>query len=754
MNQVNKNNKRIKNDILIFISDNILNDIIKMSISFKALGAGQEVGRSCVIVRIKDVKIMFDCGVHMAYNDHRKFPDFRKILEVGKDPSKLKYEENSKNFKDKLKTYSIQSKEKDLAKHKNQKINSDNKGKFDDDYNVMYAHLKSKDENIDYTNNLDLVIITHFHLDHVGALPYFTEICGYNGPIITSQPTKAILPLTLEDFRKIISDYRGEKSPLTSKQITDCVNKIQTIEIGETKIIKNRIKVTSYYAGHVLGAGMYLIDVDGYTVVYTGDYNTLTDRHLSGAYIPKIFPDVFITETTYGDTVRDTKRVREREFLKKIQTVIERGGKVLIPIFALGRAQELCILLDTHWRRTGCTVPIYFAGPMAEKANFYYKTFTNWTNNAVKNIFLQHNVFDFSFVQHGDKNVAKNNNPMVIFATPGMLHGGLSLQIFKEIAPNSKNCVIIPGYCTQGTVGNKILSGERIIEIDKQNIEVNCEVYYMSFSAHADAKGILSLVKNASPKNLVLVHGDVEVMKKFQKTVETTLNIRTYMPPNLQEIPFEKILFYYQISIEKEFYSYLSYLMKLSKKNYLNKSLADIKYKGKKNNEYHSRRSNSSDIKSDLSTRDIRDNDKDLKNLTMISFEKLDRTENKNEIVLSLKLGYNFKHENLTFSVKNPITKANSKIKSFSNIINLTIENTSFFQQMDFQNLFEIFLQAKNLKIFSLYKYHLTYSRLQISRIENKLILKWRISKNSNLTNEKNSIFKIFKFLESFITLS
>ena len=197
----------------------------------------------------------------------------------------------------------------------------------------------------------------------------------------------------------------------------------------------------------------------------------------------------------------------------------------MIPIFALGRAQELCILLDTHWRRTNCKIPIYFAGTMAEKANFYYKIFTNWTNNAVKNIFLEHNVFDFSFVKHGDKSVMKANTPMVIFATPGMIHGGLSLQIFKEIAPEEKNCVIIPGYCTSGTVGNKILNGERVIEIDNQNIEVKCDVYYMSFSAHADAKGILSLVKNASPKNLVLVHGDVEVMKRFQKMEKNLFEI-------------------------------------------------------------------------------------------------------------------------------------------------------------------------------------------------------------------------------------
>lgn len=708
-----------------------------MSISFKALGAGQEVGRSCILIRIKDMKIMFDCGVHMAYNDHRKFPDFKKILEMGRFENK----ENSNSHRDKS-----SKNDKSSKKDKYEKNKSNQKSGDDDKFSVMYANV-SNSEIIDYTNNLDLVIITHFHLDHVGALPYFTEICGYNGPILTSQPTKAILPLTLEDFRKVISDYKGEKSPLSSAQITNCVSKIQTIEIGETKVIKNRIKVTPYYAGHVLGAGMYHIDVDGYTVVYTGDYNTLTDRHLSGAYIPKIYPDLFITETTYGDTVRDTKRVREREFLKKIQSVVEKGGKVLIPIFALGRAQELCILLDTHWRRTNCTIPIYFAGPMAEKANFYYKTFTNWTNNAVKNIFLTHNVFDFSFVKHGDKSVIKSNTPMVIFATPGMLHGGLSLQIFKEIAPDPNNCVIIPGYCTAGTVGNKILNGERVIEIDKQNIEVKCDVYYMSFSAHADAKGILSLVKNASPKNLVLVHGDCEVMKKFQKTVESGLNIRTYMPPNLEEIPFERIEFYYKIDITKSLYDYLSFLIKTTKKNLINSNIKQLSdYKNNKNNNLKNSSSNLINVEQEENK--IGNNQTKISGL--ISFDKIEKSENKSELNVFVNFGYNPNRKNILLSVRNPLKKFNLNVGRIKNKICLSFKNKNLENNLDVKNLFENYIVEKNKNIFQLYKFHLEYSNLEISIIENKIVLRWE----NFITEEKMTIYELIKSLEMFINIS
>ena len=242
----------------------------------------------------------------------------------------------------------------------------------------------------------------------------------------------------------------------------------------------------------MFGACTFLIDINGLRVTYTGDCNTIIDRHLSGAYMPKIFPDVLMTETTYRDKVRQTKRIREREFLKKIEETLSKGGKVLIPIFALGRAQEFYILIDTYWKRANNKAPIYFIGPMAQKVNFYYKLFQNWMNPAVKNAFTQRNVFDFKFVQQSDKSLMGVEVPMVIFATPGMLHGGFSLNMFKKIAPEAKNCVIIPGYCSPGTVGNRILNEEKKKENDGENIDVKCEVYYMSFSAHADQKGFFN----------------------------------------------------------------------------------------------------------------------------------------------------------------------------------------------------------------------------------------------------------------------
>ena len=150
---------------------------------------------------------------------------------------------------------------------------------------------------------------------------------------------------------------------------------------------------------------------------------------------------------------------------------------------------------------------------MTEKANFYYKLFINWTNEKIKKTFIKKNMFDFSHVRQFDQSSLKSDQPMVFFATPGMLHGGLSLQTFKEWAGSEKNAVIIPGYCMPGTVGNKILCGEKKITIDDKVVEVKMQVYNMSFSAHADSKGIMELLSHLEPKNVILVHGEKEKMR-------------------------------------------------------------------------------------------------------------------------------------------------------------------------------------------------------------------------------------------------
>ncbi|NXH14212.1 INT11 protein, partial [Bucco capensis] len=432
------------------------------------LGAGQDVGRSCILLSIAGKNVMLDCGMHMGYNDDRRFPDFSYITQNGR-----------------------------------------------------------------LTDFLDCVIISHFHLDHCGALPYFSEMVGYDGPIYMTHPTKAICPILLEDYRKITVDKKGEIHFFTGQMIKDCMKKVVAVHLHQTVQVDEELEIKAYYAGHVLGAAMFQIKVGCESVVYTGDYNMTPDRHLGAAWIDKCRPQLLITESTYATTIRDSKRCRERDFLKKVHETVERGGKVLIPVFALGRAQELCILLETFWERMNLKAPIYFSTGLTEKANHYYKLFITWTNQKIRKTFVQRNMFEFKHIKAFDRAFADNPGPMVVFATPGMLHAGQSLQIFKKWAGNEKNMVIMPGYCVQGTVGHKILSGQRKLEMEgRQILEVKMQVEYMSFSAHADAKGIMQLIRQAEPCHVLLVHGEAKKMEFLKQKIEQEYRVNCYMPAN------------------------------------------------------------------------------------------------------------------------------------------------------------------------------------------------------------------------------
>ncbi|XP_061424044.1 integrator complex subunit 11 [Lethenteron reissneri] len=432
------------------------------------LGAGQDVGRSCILVSIRGKNIMLDCGMHMGFNDDRRFPDFSYITQNGR-----------------------------------------------------------------LTDFLDCVIISHFHLDHCGALPYMSEMVGYDGPIYMTHPTKAICPILLEDYRKITVDKKGETNFFTSQMIKDCMKKVVAVNLHQSVQVDDELEIKAYYAGHVLGAAMFEMRVGPESVVYTGDYNMTPDRHLGAAWIDRCRPDLLISESTYATTIRDSKRCRERDFLKKVHDTVEKGGKVLIPVFALGRAQELCILLETFWERMNLKAPIYFSTGLTEKANHYYKLFITWTNQKIRKTFVQRNMFEFKHIKAFDRSYADNPGPMVVFATPGMLHAGQSLHIFKKWAGSEKNMVIMPGYCVQGTIGHKILSGQRKLEIEgRQTLEIKLQVEYMSFSAHADAKGIMQLVRMAEPRNVLLVHGEAKKMEFLKQKIEMEFGISCFMPAN------------------------------------------------------------------------------------------------------------------------------------------------------------------------------------------------------------------------------
>ena len=297
-------------------------------------------------------------------------------------------------------------------------------------------------------------------------------------------------------------------------------------------------EVKAYYAGHVLGATMFMVRVGAESVVYTGDYNMTPDRHLGAAWIDCCRPDLLITESTYATTTRSSKRARERNFLRTLHDAVAGGGKVLIPVFALGRVQELCLLVDEYWEQMMGEekVPVYFSGGMAATATAVYQRYLGWTSEQVMRR-GDCNPFNFKHVQSldGRRQLIDLPGPMVLFSTPGMLHSGGSLEVFRRWCGDPKNVLIIPGYCVAGTVGAKLLAGQRTVDLGGGEIvQVGMQVRNLSFSAHADAKGILQLIHNCRPRAVMLVHGEAAKMTLLAERIKDLFGIDCYHPANGQ----------------------------------------------------------------------------------------------------------------------------------------------------------------------------------------------------------------------------
>lgn len=436
-------------------------------IEITPLGAGNEVGRSCILVEINEKYFILDCGVHMAFKDIRMYPNFDRINTL---PKKI--------------------------------------------------------------NSIEFICISHFHLDHLASLPYLTEKYGFNGPIFMSYPTRAMAKVLLEDFLKIQKINLNESILYTKEDIENCLSKVICLNFKQTYNYKG-FQISIYNAGHVIGACMFNIKNGKESVFYTGDFSMTSDRHLSSASCPMLKSTVFICESTYGNMIRDSRLDREREFVNSIYDCLKAGGNVLVPVFALGRSQELCLLLDTYWNNFNLNYPIYVSGFLGELSNFYYNQYISWCNETLQQTFYKEDYFNSKRIKQFQRQYLEDGNPKVVFASPGMLHSGLSLEIFENWCVDSKNLVIFPGYCVEGTIGNEVIKGNKKVNINGRCRRINCQIKYLSFSAHSDAYGLMKLINQNNSKNIVLVHGSETSMIQTSDLIKSiNPEIRCYMPKN------------------------------------------------------------------------------------------------------------------------------------------------------------------------------------------------------------------------------
>ncbi len=368
------------------------------------------------------------------------------------------------------------------------------------------------------------VFLSHAHLDHSGGLP-FLEHEKLNCPIFCTRQTFALTKVLLKDSYKIAR----------IKHLHPAYNKADLLEISqETKYVQfdkwykhEDIRFMYINAGHIPGSAMILIEVEGKRVLYTADYNNRETELMYEAIITNEMKrkpiDVLITESTYGNRTLPDRKILTKKFVASVKKTIAQGGSVLVPVFALGRAQEAILLLA----REKIPCKIYVDGMAKTITRKIIETASKYVRNKEELADFFNNRVEWISSPKRRKDAIKNKG--IFITTSGMLQGGPVLDYLKELWHDPKNKITLMGFQCKRTNGRQLLE-EGFVYIDGWKTIVKCEVEKYDFSGHTDSDFIKKLVSEINPKTVFFQHGDEESVYALNDWAKKSIKGQTYAP--------------------------------------------------------------------------------------------------------------------------------------------------------------------------------------------------------------------------------
>ncbi len=436
-------------------------------IKFLPLGGAGEIGASCFYLNISGTGIILDCGMHPVKIGIDSLPRFELI----------------------------------------------------------------KDEPIDYA------LISHAHQDHLSALPYLVQSHPYVR-VITTPQTRAIAELTLHNSVSILKEQLSDEDKIkiyTHEEIDLLIQSIEYKSYGNAFNVNGykhnsdkAITAQFYDAGHILGSAGILIEHKGQRIFYTGDINLDKQALLPGAELPLGYVDVLILETTYGATDSQTilswKNEADR-LASAINKILIDGGSVLIPVFSLGKMQEIITTLWYLMHRHKLPYTDIYTGGIAQKISRVYDY-----NRYVVNMIDPE--FEISSIPQKDLYSVETNedffkNPCIVLAPSGMMmEGTASYNLARRWIKQSNSAIFTVGYMEESTPGfmfTNAVKGDKI-NINNTIEEVKCTIDQFRFSAHSKREELLDIVNRLNPKTIILVHGDPQsidwmgasILKKYK----------------------------------------------------------------------------------------------------------------------------------------------------------------------------------------------------------------------------------------------
>ncbi|NIP62273.1 MAG: beta-CASP ribonuclease aCPSF1 [Nitrosopumilaceae archaeon] len=396
-------------------------------------------------------------------------------------------------------------------------------------------------------DEIDAVVISHAHLDHTGFLPTLCKY-GYKGPIYCTEPTLPMMNLIQLDAIKVAS-AQGKTPIYSERDVKQIMKQTITLPYGTVTDISPDIKLVLANAGHILGSALchFHIGNGDHNFVYSGDLKFGKSILFEAANwnFPRV--ETLLIESTYGlkEDIQPSRQEVESAFINAVNNTLADGGKVLIPIPAVGRAQEIMMVID-HYMKSGEMIeaPVFTEGMISE-ASAIHEAYPEYLARDLRQKILEtdDNPFDseyFTNVEHQDarEEPLRENSPCIIMATSGMLEGGPVLEYFKSIAPEKNNKVLFVSYQVNGTLGRRVVDGSKQVSMlgregKVEVVSINCGIEKLDgFSGHSDYNQLISFVQRLRPKlrRVLVNHGERRKSENLSTSIRRMFRLPSHYP--------------------------------------------------------------------------------------------------------------------------------------------------------------------------------------------------------------------------------